>query len=349
MAEAFGVGVVGCGWAAGSIAEAIDTIDGAKIVAAHDEVLAAAAKLAEPRGATVHPTLAALLADPAVHLVYIGLPHHLLAGIAELALKAGKHVLVEKPMALDPAQCLALGRLAEERGLTLCVFFELRKSGLVTVARDLVSGGAIGAVRTIRITTVLDKKMTYWRSPVSGDLNWRTRVAEAGGGVVLMNSIHQIDSVLHITGVSATRAMGEVATLHAPDGVEVEDSAAGSVRLSNGGILSIVAAAHSPGAGEGESIGIDGEHGRIDIPSPWAAEASVRLFLRRPWKGHADGQWITIPTPKPDFYAAMVGDLVAAVRDGTPAPATASDAAAALSIVLAIYRSSREGRAIDLA
>jgi UDP-N-acetyl-2-amino-2-deoxyglucuronate dehydrogenase len=154
--------------------------------------------------------------------------------------------------------------------------------------------------------------------------------------------------VLHITGVKAARAMSEIATLHAPLGVEVEDSGAATVRLTNGGILSIVAAAHSPGAGDEDSIGIDGEHGRIEIPSPWAPDASVRLFLRRDWNGHTAGQWIKVPTPKLDFYAAMVGDLVTAVRTGAPPPATAQDAAAAVSIILAIYQSSREGRAVTL-
>jgi UDP-N-acetyl-2-amino-2-deoxyglucuronate dehydrogenase len=347
MADVLGVGLVGCGWAAGSVCEAIDAIDSAVVTAAFDTIPAAAAKLAEPRNAKVHASMEDLFADPSVQLVYVGLPHRLLAPTAEAALRAGKHVLVEKPMALDSARCLALGKLAEEKGLALCVFFELRKSGLVTVARELVAGGAIGDIRAIRILTNIDKKMVYWRTP-NGELNWRTRLADAGGGVVLMNTIHQLDAVLHITGVKASRVTGEIATLHAPAGVEVEDTGAGTVRLTNGGILSIVAAAHSPGAGDEDSIGIDGEHGRIEIPSPWASDASVRLFLRRDWGGHSAGQWIKVPTPKPDFYAAMVGDLVSAVRAGSPPPATARDAAAAVSIILGLYQSSREGRVVAI-
>jgi predicted dehydrogenase len=347
MASPLGVGIVGCGWAAGSVCEAIDAIDGAVVAAAFDELPAAAAKLAGPRGATVQASLDDLLADPNVQLVYVGLPHHLLAAKAEAALQAGKHVLVEKPMALDPAQCRALGQLAEERGLTLCVFFELRKAGIITLARELVRGGAIGAVRAIRIETILDKKMTYWQSPVAGRRHWRSILAEAGGGVVLMNTVHQIDAVRSITGLEAVRVQGEIATLQAPDGVEVEDTAAATLRLSNGGVMSIVAAAHSPGAGEEEAITLDGEHGRIDIPSPWG-EAPVRMFLRRPWGEHAAGKWIDLPTERPDFYALMVRDLVEAVRTGSPAPATAADAEAAVRIVFGIYQSAREGRAVDL-
>ena len=79
MAAPVGVGIVGCGWAAGSLCEAVDAIDDAVIAAAFDEVPSAAARLAEPRGATVHATMDALLADPNVQVVYVGLPHHLLA------------------------------------------------------------------------------------------------------------------------------------------------------------------------------------------------------------------------------------------------------------------------------
>ena len=130
------------------------------------------------------------------------------AKVAEAALRAGKHVLVEKPMALETAQCRALGRLAEESGLTLGVFFELRKAGTVSLARQIVSGGAIGEVRAIRVNTIIDKKMTYWQSPVTGKRHWRSTIAEAGGGVVLMNTVHQIDSLRFITGLEATRAPG---------------------------------------------------------------------------------------------------------------------------------------------
>jgi predicted dehydrogenase len=347
MAAPVGVGIIGCGWAAGSLCEAVDAIDDAVIAAAFDEVPSAAARLAEPRGATVHATMDALLADPNVQVVYVGLPHHLLAGVAEAAILVGKHVLVEKPMALETAQCRALGRLAEESGLTLGVFFELRKAGTVSLARQVVSGGAIGEVRAIRVNTVIDKKMSYWQLSVTGRRHWRSTIAEAGGGVVLMNTVHQIDSLRFITGLEATRAQGEIATLQAPEGVEVEDTAAATLRLSNGGIMSIVAAAHSPGAGEEEAITIDGEHGRIDIPSPWGT-TPVRLFLRRPWGEHAAGQWIDLPTPRHDFYAAMVKDFIDAARSGSPAPATAADAAAALGIVLAIYQSAREGRAVSI-
>src|SRR5581483_7517985 len=160
-------------------------------------------------GAAVSGSLDELLADPRVAVVYVALPHHLLGPTAERALAAGKHALVEKPLALDPAAVAALQRLAAEQGRTIAPVFELRPRGVV---RD----------------------------------GWRARRAEAGGGVVLMNSIHQLDLIRYLTGLSFVRAVAEVATAYAD--VEVEDTAAAVLRLSNGAIVGLAAAAHSPGA-----------------------------------------------------------------------------------------------------
>ncbi len=346
MAIPLGVGIVGCGRAASAVCEAIDATEGLEVVATFDEVADAAAALAESRAAMVHANLDDLLRDPRVAIVYVGIPHHLLADATEAALRSGRHVLCEKPMALDPARCLALGQLAADLGKTLGVFFEVREAGTVLTARQLVADGAIGAIHGIRVRTLIDKPQSYWRGR-DGSLNWRTRLAEAGGGVVLMNTIHQIDSVRFITGLEVTRASAETATFDAPKGVEVEDTASASLRLSNGGVMSIVAGAHIAGAADEEAVGLDGEHGRIEIPGPFAA-TPVRLFLRRPWDGHQAGLWIDVPTPRPEFYSAMIARFAEAVRTGIEPPATARDAAAALAVVQAMYASARDGRAVGL-
>src|SRR5581483_12476072 len=98
-------------------------------------------------GAAVSGSLDELLADPRVAVVYVALPHHLLGPTAERALAAGKHALVEKPLALDPAAVAALQRLAAEQGRTIAPVFELRASGVFREARRIVAGGAIGEVR----------------------------------------------------------------------------------------------------------------------------------------------------------------------------------------------------------
>jgi predicted dehydrogenase len=160
-----------------------------------------------------------------------------------------------------------------------------------------------------------------------------------------MNSVHQIDSVRHITGLDFVRAMAETATLSAS--VEVEDSAGAILRLSNGGLATLVANAHSHGAKREETITIDGEFGRIDVSDAYSAD-TIRLFLRREAEDYSVGEWNTVPAPRRDRHAAMIAAFVEAVRTRSPAPATAADAAAALATILAIYESAASGTQVSV-
>ena len=339
-----GIGIVGCGGAAVDLCRAIDAVPEARLVAAHDQVERAADELAAPRGATVHRDLASLLADPAVDVVYIALPHDLLAGTAERALKAGQHVLVEKPMALDLASIDRLAELGRDQGRAVGVMFELREVAAIREAHRMVRAGAIGRVVNIRIRTVIDKPMAYWSSGPTGRVvdGWRAQRSRAGGGVVLMNTIHQLDLVRHVTGQEFVRAAAEIASLVA--GVEVEDTAAAVLRLSDGGLVSITASAHSPGADNDERIEMDGTEGRMDLPDPYG-HGPLRLFVRRPWESVDANRWSDIDPPRRDAHAGLLRGFLEAIRHGAAVPVGAPDAAAALAAVLAIYRSAASGRA----
>jgi 1,5-anhydro-D-fructose reductase (1,5-anhydro-D-mannitol-forming) len=337
MTAPVGLGIMGCGWAAGEIVRAAAGLGSIRIVATCDADPARAADYARRAGARPVADLDAMLADPAVTAVYVGLPHHLLAGVTERCLAAGRHVLCEKPLALDPAEARRLGDAAARAGLKLAVFFELRRAGTVEAARRLVGEGAIGEPRLIRVRTLIDKPLAYWGPP--GAPNWRASKAAAGGGVVLMNTIHQLDSLRYITGLDFVRASGSVATFTAP--AEVEDSASATIALSNGALLNLVAGAHVPGAEEGESIEIDGTGGRLDIPSAWS-RLPLRLY------SSAEKSWRDVAVERVDSHLLMIESFLEAIRTGGPVPASAFDAAAAVATVQAIYRSSAEGRAVGI-
>ncbi|MBO3749265.1 Gfo/Idh/MocA family oxidoreductase [Streptosporangiaceae bacterium NEAU-GS5] len=339
-----GMGVAGCGGAAADLCRAIDALPGCRLAAAFDPVTPLAEDLARPRRAAVRRSLAALLADPAVDAVYVAVPHHLLAPIARQALESGRHVLAEKPMALDLAELHALEKTAADRDLRLGVVFPLRTTGPVRAARELIAGGAIGEIRMVRIQTVIDKPAAYWESGLSGRVadGWRSRRATAGGGVVLMNTLHQLDAVRRLTGLDVTRVSAEIATLTAT--AEVEDAAGAVLRLSGGALATLTAYAHSPGAAVQESIEIDGSSGRIDLPGAGV----VRIRPGKPWGELPAGLWSSLEPPVLDGYAEVLAGFLRAVRDGTAPPIGPRDAAAALATVLSIYRSAETGRSVDL-
>jgi predicted dehydrogenase len=334
-----GLGIVGCGGAALDVVAAVGRIDGARIAATHDLRADLAADLAAPAGATVHASLEALLHDPAVHAVYVALPHDLLAPTATRAIEAGRPVLVEKPMATDLAGIEALAARARGAGLPLGVLFELRETGPTRLAARLVREGAIGDITAIRVRTLIDKPQSYWTSGITGRWSspWRASRARAGGGVVLMNSIHQLDLVHAVTGLIVTRARGAIGTLMTDAShMDVEDSAAAVLRYDNGAIGSLVAAAHSPGASDAETIELDGRAGAIRMPDPYVP-GDLQLFLRRPHGDLAAGAWISLPAAPADPFRDALTGFLDAVREGRPAPVGPDEAAAAMAVVQAIY------------
>lgn len=337
IAPQIGLGVIGCGWAAGEIARAAALLPALRIVAACDADPGRAQAYADATSARLAPDIDSLLADPAVTTVYVGLPHRLLASTVTRALGAGKHVLAEKPLALEADDARRLGRLAASQGLKLAVFFELRRSGTVSAAKRLVDAGEIGEPRLVRLRTLIDKRADYWGPP--GAPNWRASRQQAGGGVLLMNTIHQLDSLRYITGLDYASATGEVATFSAA--AEVEDAGSATLRLSNGGLVSIVASAHSPGASQDETVEIDGTLGRLDLPDPFGT-SPLRLYRT------ASRVWTEIVVDRPDSHLLMLDSVVDAILTGGPVPAGADDAAASVGAVKAIYWSSVERRTIDI-
>ena len=343
-ADSLGFGVVGCGGAATDMCRAVEQLPAAHVAAVYDRLDTRAEALSSRFGGTIHSSVDALVTDPAVQVVYVGLPHHLLAQASAAALEAGKHAVVEKPMALEVETIHSLERVASARGLVLVPVFELRTTALIREARRLVLDGALGPVRVVRIRTVIDKPQSYWQSGPTGLVadGWRARRAEAGGGVVLMNSIHQLDAVRFLTGLSFVSAAAATATLHAA--VDVEDSAAAALRLSNDGLASLVASAHSPGAVDEERIEVDGADGRLDLPDPSApACPPARLYLRRPWRGLPSDTWLELEADGTDAYRELARGVVDSILGGGTPPASADDAAAALATVLAIYESAETG------
>jgi predicted dehydrogenase len=343
-----GLGIVGCGGAAIRVVESIGGSTIVRIVAVHDRNPARAAELGARAGAVVHPRLRSLLSDPAVGAVYVGLPHDLLAPTAATVLAAGRHVLVEKPLAISAAQVRRVQAAAKGSGRSVGVMFELRHVPAAVRAAELCRAGAIGGVRLIRIRTLIDKPPTYWESGPTGVVSdpWRANRKRAGGGIVLMNTIHQLDLVRAITGLEVTRVGAETQAGRA--GVDVEDVAVATLRFGGEALGSLVASAHAPGAQAGEEIEIEGTEGTLRIPDLYGPAPRLGLFLRRAWGSHLAGEWLEIAAPPIDPWAAAVEAFASAISTGEPPVPGLEEADAALATVLAIYRSARTGTSVSV-
>jgi phthalate 4,5-cis-dihydrodiol dehydrogenase len=156
-----------------------------ELVAAADPREEALERFSSEFKGRAYATVEELCSDPALDAVYVATPHQFHAEHARIACAHGKHVLVEKPMALNLDECRAMIEAARDAGVTLMVGHSHSFDAPILHARKLVRGGAYGALRMI---TALDFTDFLYRPRRPEEL-----VTEAGGGAVFNQAAHQVD------------------------------------------------------------------------------------------------------------------------------------------------------------
>lgn len=340
-------GIVGCGSASIPVCEALLASPLTELAAVHDVNDDLAEDLHRRFHVQKMKTLDELLASTNVDAVYIAVPHYLLASLTHRALQAGKHALTEKPLGISLEEVDALIALAAERSLSLGVFFEMRYAPAHALARALVQTGAIGRIIGVQIQTLIDKPPTYWQSGYSGrSVNpWRGIKAQAGGGVLLMNTSHLLDALMYVAGLRVTGVSGEVGTLVAD--VEVEDLVSATLRFDNGAIGSLLAGAHIHGAEQDERIHLYGTEGQIRLPDPYGP-GPLQIYLKRDRGEYAANRWHSIGMEPVSVYRRAVEEFAEAVLQQQCVPIDAYAAREVLAVVLAIYRSASEKQTITM-
>jgi phthalate 4,5-cis-dihydrodiol dehydrogenase len=171
------------------------------LVAAADPRAEARQRFAADFSARTYETVEALCADPNVEVVYVATPHQHHARHVALAARHGKHVLVEKPMALTLEDCVAMIEAAKQAGVWLVVGHSHSFDAPILRTRGLVGSGAFGAVRMIHAFNYTD---FLYRSRRPEELD-----TAQGGGAVFNQAAHQVDIVRLLAGspVSSVRAV----------------------------------------------------------------------------------------------------------------------------------------------
>jgi phthalate 4,5-cis-dihydrodiol dehydrogenase len=198
--ERIGLGVVGLGMAGAVMVRAAALHGGFRLAAASDLNAAPRAAFERDHNATAYADMRALLDDPAVEAVYIATPHQFHAEHARLAAAAGKHIILEKPMALTLADCDAIIEAAGAAGIRLIVGHTHAYDPPIRIMRAMIATGELGRLGMIaswNYTNYLYRP----RRPEELDT--------AKGGGILFNQVpHQIDVVRLLGGglVKSVRA-----------------------------------------------------------------------------------------------------------------------------------------------
>jgi UDP-N-acetyl-2-amino-2-deoxyglucuronate dehydrogenase len=337
------LGLVGCGAISTQHLEAISAIDDLELVGVVSASAERARTVGERWGVPWTTRLEDLLERDDVDAVTIVSPSGLHPGQALAALRSGRHVVVEKPIALRVADADAIVREGRERGLTVATISQRRFEPVVRALHAAVAAGALGRLSLVIAEGLYHRPQSYYDSAA-----WRgTR--DLDGGVLMNQAIHMIDLLRWIGGPVAS-VSAHVATLgHV---MEAEDTASVSLRFTSGALGEIVATTCANPELPTE-LRVYGDRGHVrlvgdaaaewDVPGIAPPSATEDEVVPPPGAG-ATQTWGTNAIG----YLRQYTDFADAVRNGRPPAVTAEDGRNAVEVITAAYEADRAGRAIVL-
>jgi len=322
-------GIIG----SGDVAEfkggpALQQAPGSALVASMRRDAVAAAAFAERMGVPrSYSSVEDLLADQEVDAIYVATPVHLHRDHTLAAARAGKHVLVEKPMALTGSACEEMIAVCRRAGVALGVAYYRRCYPVVARVRELLGARAIGQIVQARV------QFGSFYPGKAGD--WRIASEQSGGGALADIGSHRLDLLLHLLGpVAEVSALSSTLT----HSYRVEDSASLLLRFENGthGLFGIYWNMRE----RVDELEISGTHGRILVKD---LEAGA-IELQR----HAmPAEQQVLPPPRPT-HLGLVTDFVQSVAVGRAPVVSGEDGLATNRVLDAAYRAARERCAVPI-
>lgn len=341
-------GVIG----AGGIADrrtipAMMLSDRSELVAVMEVEAGLAERLRGKYGAKrAYTTAEALLSDPEVEAVYIASPVVKHAEQAMLAADHGKHILIEKPLALTADEGQRVIDYCEKKGVKIAAGFMMRFGAYNRKMREAVAAGKVGDVVSAYA------QFTCWYPDMPG--NWRQSKKSAGGGALMDMGVHCIDLIQFITD----SRVKDVAAMHGTltFGYEVEDASTVLLRLENGCQCVVQSNFNIPDEAAKWRLEFFGTRGRLmgDATIGQVDGGTVDAVFMQDVGGY-DAQQDAKAVEKAridaefgNMYQREIESFAASVLDGTPLEVPASDAVQVQRVIEAAYRSNDENRIIAL-
>lgn len=346
-----GFGIIGCGMIASFHAKALMEIEGVDVVALQSRRRERAEALAQslPQPPVVYTDVEAMLRLPGLDVVCICTASGAHLEPAMAAARAGKHVIVEKPLEVTLERCDALIEACRQSGVRLGAIFPSRFADANRALKEAVSLGRFGRL-TMGVTAC-----PWWRTQAYYDEGgWKGTLALDGGGALMNQAIHNVDLLLWLMGDAAS-VMAMTATL-AHERIEVEDTAAACVQFQSGA-LGIIQAATSAYPGWPKTIALHGDRGsalveqedvlRWDFAEPRPEDEALRARFAH--KAAASGGASHPAAISHEYHRRQLEDFVQSLRTGKPLAVDGAEGRKAVALIVAIYESARTGQRVALA
>ena len=345
---AFGIGIVGCGMIADFHARAIADIRGASVVACCDTVPAAAKRFARSVGCNAYGDLKTMVADPQVDVVTICTPSGAHMEPALAAARAGKHVIVEKPLEITLRRCDRIIAACDKAGVVLSTIFPSRFHESAQLLKNAVDKGRFGRL------TIGDAYVKWFRSQQYYDSGaWRGTWSLDGGGALMNQAIHSVDLLTWLMGPVA-HISAQMATL-GHKRIEVEDVVMATLRFENGA-LGVIEATTAAFPGSLKRIEVHGTEGSAvlkeeDITEWSFAKKTSRdsaLLKRMAGKTKTGGGAADPKAIGHHGHTKQFKDVLNAIRKGSQPLIDGPEGRRSVEIILAIYKAAETGRTVNL-
>jgi predicted dehydrogenase len=338
-----GFGIVGCGVISRVHAMAIINHRQARLVAVCDNIEERAINLKQEYLADDYTTdYHDLVHNPAVDIVCVCTPSGLHGAVAIAAAQAGKHVLVEKPMEIDPGKIDTIIQTCKESRVKLGCIFQLRTTKVIQSVKKILDSGQLGKI------VMADAYMKYYRDQAYYDsADWRGTWEYDGGGALMNQCIHGIDLLQWLMG-GVIEVSAKTGTLIRQ--IAVEDCAVAAVSFTNGalGVIQGSTAVFPP---QELRIEIHGEQGTIVFSDTAIKRISIIGDPNMMQNMSCDDQSDVKSDPSAISYSghlAQIDDMIQAILHDRDPMISGEEGRKAVDLILAIYRSAREKSTVSV-
>ncbi|MER3416691.1 MAG: oxidoreductase [Gemmataceae bacterium] len=350
MGTTWRFGIVGCGMIAGFHARAIGELANARLVALCSRQRANAERVARE---VAHPValytdLDALLRHPGLDIVCVCTPSgaHLPPAVA--AARAGKHVVVEKPLEITLERCDQIIEACDRAGVQLCTVFPSRFADANRLLKQAIDAGRFGRL------TLAETTCKWWRPQSYYDQGgWKGTRALDGGGALMNQAIHNVDLLLWTMG--PVREVAAWTDTLAHERIEVEDTAVAALRFANGA-LGVILAATSVWPGFPKTIAVYGDRGSVVVEQEdilvWRFQAETdedqRIRERFAQRVGASGGASNPAAISHEYHRRQLADFLTALEKGQPPLVDGREGRKAVELILAMYRSAQSRQVVTL-
>ncbi|MES2187177.1 MAG: Gfo/Idh/MocA family oxidoreductase [Pseudomonadota bacterium] len=293
---------------------------------------------AEKNGIRAYDTLEALLADPELDAVYVATPNGVHAENTVAAARAGKHVLCDKPMALDQAQCESMIAACETSGVRLGVVFQNRYHPAHLEARRQAEAGTLGEMQYATAQLCTGRARGYWKG-------WRADPAVAGSGAIVGQAVHPIDTLRFIMGSEVVRVQA-MTDQRLPDR-PVDEMSYALLHFANGAFANVVAGTVVPRSAN--DVVIYGSDARVvcsNTLGPYASAGATQRFRLESNTQTVDQDHST--SSGAQRFADMFSEFNRCIREGREPAFSGRNGLTMVNIANAVLESSRSGKAVAL-